>query len=75
MIFGHVVPYKGAGEDQFVVGLVVADIAWLGHTKIIFKSDNEPALQTLVEQALERARVQCRNLAPISQEHSPAYDS
>ena len=31
MIFGHVVPYKGAGEDQFVVGLVVADIAWLGH--------------------------------------------
>ena len=31
MIFGHVVPYKGAGEDQFVCGLVVADIAWLGH--------------------------------------------
>ena len=59
MIFGHVIPYKGAGEDQFVVGLVVADIAWLGHTKMILKSDNEPALQTLVEQALERARVQC----------------
>ena len=35
MIFGHVVPYKGVGEDQFVVGLVVADIVWLGHTKMI----------------------------------------
>ena len=66
MIFGHVIPYKGAGEDQFVVGLVVADIAWLGHTKMILKSDNEPALQTLVEQALERARVQCRRLTSIS---------
>ena len=75
MIFGHVIPYKGAGEDQFVVGLVVADIAWLGHTKMILKSDNEPALQTLVEQALERARVQCRGLTSISQEHPPAYDS
>ena len=53
----------------------MADIAWLGHTKMIFKSDNEPALQTLLEQALERARVQCRGLASISQEHPPAYDS
>ena len=75
MILGHVVPDKVAGEHQFVCGLVVADIAWLGHTKVILKSDNEPALQTLVEQALERARVQCRGLASISQEHPPAYDS
>ena len=42
---------------------------------MIFKSDNELALRTLVEQALERARVQCRSLASISQEHPPAYDS
>ena len=75
IIFGHVVPYKGAGEDQFVCGLVVADIAWLGHTKLILKSDIEPALQTFVGQAIERARVQCRGLASISQEHPPAYDS
>ena len=39
---------------------------------MIFKSDKEPALQTLVEQALERARVHCRGVASISQEHPPA---
>ena len=53
----------------------MADVASLGHTKLIFKSDNEPALRTLVEQALERARVQCRGLASISQGPPPAYDS
>ena len=56
-------------------GLVVADIAWLGHTKLLLKSDNKPALQTLIEQALERDRVQCRGLASIFQEHPPAYES
>ena len=47
----------------------------VGHAKLVLKSDNEPALQALVEQALGRARVQCRGLASISQEHPPAYDS
>ena len=55
MIFGHVIFHKGASEDQFVCGLIVADIAWLGHTKLILKSDNEPALQTLVEHARGQA--------------------
>ncbi len=75
IIFAHVVPYKGAGEDQFVASLVVSDIAWLGHTKLIVKSDNEPALQTLVTQALEAVRVRCDGVDTITQEHPAAYDS
>ena len=42
---------------------------------MIVKSDNGAALRTLVEQALERTRVQCRGLASISQEHPPTYGS
>ena len=75
VIFAHVVPYKGAGEDQFVAGLVVDDVAWLGHTKLVVKSDNEPALQTLVTQALEAVRVRCEGVDTITQEHPAAYDS
>ena len=75
IIFAHVVPYKGASEDRFVAQLVVTDIEWIGHTKMILKSDNEPALQTLVVQSLERARVTCEGIDKISQEHPAKYDS
>ena len=75
VLFAHVVPYKGASEDRFVAQLVVADIEWIGHTKLIIKSDNEPALQTLVVQSLERARLQCDGIDTISQEHPAKYDS
>ncbi len=75
VIFAHVVPYKGAGEDKFVAGLVVSDVAWLGHTRLVVKSDNEPALQTLVTQALEGVRVRCEDIESITQEHPAKYDS
>ena len=52
VVFAHVVPYKGASEDNFVAQLVVSDIEWLGHTRMIVKADNEPAIRTLVVQAL-----------------------
>ena len=44
-LFPHCVPYKGAGEDRFVAELVVRAVEWLGHTKLIVKADNEPALK------------------------------
>ncbi len=49
----HCVPYKGAGEDDYVAGLVAEDILWLGHSELIVKSDNEPALQALITRILE----------------------
>ena len=75
VVFAHVVPYKGASEDNFVAQLVVSDIEWLGHTRMIVKADNEPAIRTLVVQALERARVKCEGVESISQEHPARYDS
>ena len=75
VIFTHVVPYKGVGEDSYVSNLVVADIEWIGHKKLIIKSDNEPALRALVVRSLEMARVQCQDVSTISQEHPARYDS
>ena len=51
-LFAHCIPQKGAGEERYVAKLVVTDVEWLGHTKAIIKSDNEPALQTLITQSL-----------------------
>ena len=56
-IFGHCIQYKGAGEDQYVASLVVKNVEWLGHTRLILKADNEPALRILVEQSLEEIRI------------------
>ncbi len=74
-LMAHVVPYKGRGEDDSVADLVVEDIAWLGHTRIIIKADGEPALQSLVERVLELVKVECLNLEQTAKEDPPAYDS
>ncbi len=55
-IFAHQVPVKGIDEDRHVVKLVCADIAWMGHTKITLKCDNEPAVKQLVERALRELK-------------------
>ena len=43
-IFAHAVVAKGSDEDGDAVSRLVDDIAWLGHTRSILKSDNEPAI-------------------------------
>ena len=75
VIFAHCIPYKGAGEDQYVANLVVQAVEWLGHTRLILKADNEPALHTLVEQSLEEIRIKVRGVTQVSTEHPPKYDS
>ena len=75
VILAHCIPYKGASEDQYVANLVVQAVEWLGHTRLILKADNEPALHTLVEQSLEEIRIKVRGVAQISTEHPPRYDS
>mgnify|MGYP002809226284 CR=1 FL=1 len=56
-IGGHVVPAKGADEDDFAVNCAVADILWLRHTQLNIKGDNEPALQALIARGLEVLRI------------------
>ena len=47
-VFGHVVPVKGADEEDYAAKLVIAAVLWLEHVDVIMKGDNEPALQALL---------------------------
>ncbi len=74
-VFAHIVPCKGVDEDNYVVDIVCSDIAWLGHVKILLKTDNEKALLKLVRRALIELKCQVSDLQTVSDEHSVAYDS
>ena len=74
-VFGHVIPRKGADEEDFAANRVVKIVEWLGHTELILKGDNEPALQALTARALELIRVRVTKVAKIGSETPPAYDS
>ena len=43
-VFAHLVPVKGADEGGFAVKAIVDDIVWFGYTKVVLKTDNEPAI-------------------------------
>jgi hypothetical protein len=79
-LFAHGVPCKGADEQDYVANLVAEDVLWLGHTEIILKGDNEPALQAVITRVLEVLRVRVArdpsmHLTRLSSEKPPAYDS
>ncbi len=74
-VFAHVIPCKGADEDNYVVDLVSSDVAWLGHVKLLLKSDNERSLLVLIRKMLLEIKCQVPDLEKISNETSVAYDS
>ena len=47
-VFAHAVPCKGSGNDGYAIARVAGDIGWLGHSRTILKSDNEPAIFKLL---------------------------
>ena len=50
--FMHVVPSKPTSMDKFAAERIVEDIVYLDHTRVILRSDYEPALVALVGDAL-----------------------
>ena len=71
-VFAHVVPRKGVDEDGFAVKCVVDDAKWLGYTKIVLKTDNEPAILKLLQETLRDLRIE--GLDQVMGENSPEYD-
>ena len=71
-VFAHVVPSKGVDAKGFAVASIVDDIRWLGYTRVVLKSDNEPAVVKLKQEALRELRVM--GLDQCLEEHSPEYD-
>ncbi len=80
-VVAHCVHCKGADEEGYVADLVVKDILWLGHSELIVKGDNEPALQALIERSMHLIRVKVADGAPgtslkrLSKEEPAPYDS
>ena len=72
-VFARVVLQKVMGADGYAVARLVEDIKWLGYAKLLVKSDNEPAIVALCDEALRRLRVE--GVVQVSREGPSAYDS
>ena len=75
LVFAHVVPVKGVDEDGHICELVASDIQWIGHSRLIIKADNEPALQTVVVDTMRRLRIKAEDMETLSKEQPERYES
>ena len=71
-IFAHAMPSKGDDERGFAVRCLVDDVLWLGYSRVILKSDNEPAIAKLLKESFKVLRVE--GVDQASEEHPPPYD-
>ena len=46
-VFAHIVLQKCNNESHFCAKRVVEDIKWIGHTKVVIKTNNERAIVSL----------------------------
>ena len=67
------VPQKGIDPDLYAVKRLTRDILWLGHNKIILKSDNEKSIVALLRNTIKTLRIE--NLENTQEAHPAAYDS
>ena len=73
-VFAHVVLQKCDDEDHFCAKLVVEDIKWMGHTKVVIKTDNERAIVSLKTRVARLLR-EFEGLQNVQTESPPAHDS
>ena len=90
-VFAHTVDVKGPGEDRYAAQRLAEDICWLGYTRVLLRSDNEPVILKLLDDALKSLRVGVADAEPpggeepseemkhyhdqVGHEHPPVYDS
>ena len=72
-LFAHAVPAKGVDPARYAVDLLLADIEWLGYTRLSLRSDNEKAIVALLRESLKSLRVE--TIDQVLEEHSVPYDS
>jgi len=72
-VSAHVVPVKGLGEDKYAAEKLRRDIVWLGYSRVILKSDNEPAIVAVTKEVLRGLKVEVLDQAASAA--PPAYDS
>ena len=52
-VFAHVVPQKGFDPALYAVERLKRDVMWLGHTRLVLKSDNERAILVFLRNTLK----------------------
>ena len=57
-VLAHVVPSKGTDETGFSVDSLVEGVKWFDYSKLMLKSDNEPAMVKLLSEALRELTIQ-----------------
>ncbi len=72
-IGAHLVPVKGLGSDRYAAEKLRRDILWLGYSRVIIKTDNEPAIVAVLKETLKALRIEVLDQAAA--EHPPVYDS
>ena len=72
-VFAHVVPQKGVDTTLYAVERLKRDVMWLGHARIVLKSDNERAILALLRTTLRviQKEVEIEN---VQESHPAAYD-
>ena len=73
-VFAHAVDANGSEEDGYAVPRLVEEIARAGHTKIILKSDNEPASLKVLKDRCRTARVEVEEPEQTQEEQAAKYD-
>ena len=71
--FAHVIKSKGVDDDRYAVDCLIRDIKWMGHTKLMLRSDNERAIVALLTETLKSLRVEV-HIDQVAEEHPPEYD-
>jgi len=71
-IFAHTVPQKGVDPDRYAVQRLVRDIQWLGHSRVILRSDNDPAIVKLLSETLKDLKAE--GFWQVAESHPPIYD-
>ena len=66
-------PCKGVDPERYAVERLRRDVLWLGHNKVILKSDNEKAIVTLLRTTLAVLRLE--NVENTQEAHPAACDS
>ena len=64
---------KGVDENRYAVDCLIRDVQWMGHTKLMLRSDNEKSIVALLRETLKSIRIDA-NAEQIAEEHPPEYD-
>ena len=74
-VVAHLVERTGLAEDNCPVDVLVEDLKWLGHSHVVLRTDNEPAIVALLKQAMITLRQESPEVKQIVEEHSSRYVS